>query len=181
MSDALIAASIGAVVTVCGWFATYLYAKRMEDRRRRLEAHLLYRSQQIEQLYGPLLSLIEQVFNVWQVREKILESCECSTEQQRAIRELVWKRYFTPLHSEIAALLRTKLYLLDGSNLPESFASYLKHALQEECLKLLWAELQFDATCVPGLPWPQEFYSEVKGTLLRLMEERKQGLARLHS
>jgi hypothetical protein len=149
MPDTLIAASIGAIVTVSGWYVTYTYTKRMEDRRRRLEARLHYTSQQIEQLYGPLLSLIEQIFNVWSVRAKILENCDCSSEQNTAIRELIWRQYFTPIHVEIAALLRTKLYLLEGSNLPESFAKYLEHAMQEECQHLLWNQLQIDTSRVP--------------------------------
>jgi hypothetical protein len=179
MSSTLIAALLGALVTVFGWYVTYAYTKRMEDRRRRLESHRQYRSQQIEQLYGPLLSLIEQIFNVWQVRDNILTNCRCSPEQEKAIKELIWKQYFTPLHAEIGGLLRTKLYLLEGSILPESFTEYLEHATQEGCQHVLWNELQIDTSCAPGRPWPANFHSEVKTTLKKLMDERQQGLAEL--
>jgi hypothetical protein len=179
MTDPLIIAAIGATVTVCGWFVTYAYARRTDDRRRRLEAYLQYRSQQIEQLYGPLLSLIEQIFNVWQVRGNILRNTETSADREQAIKQLIWKRYFQPLHTEIAGLLRTKLYLLEGSDLPKSFADYLEHARQEECQHLLWDELQIDTSHVPTRPWPDDFHPDVKDTLKKLMDERQRGLAQL--
>ena len=141
--------------------------------------HLHHQSQQIEQLYGPLLSLIEQIFSVWRVREGILKNSEYSVEKTEDVKLLIWKKYgFAPLHIEIASLLRTKLYLLEGSRLPESFSKYLEHAKQEECQHLLWDELQIDTSHVPQRPWPDSFYPEVKSTLQRLMDDRQKGLSR---
>jgi len=179
MSDPLIGAMITAAVAVIGWCVTYFYAKRLEDRRRRLEIRLHHRSQQIEELYGPLLSLIEQIFKGWEVREEILEHCECSAEEKAAIKELIWRRYFSPLHTKIAGLLRTKLYLLEGITLPESFSSYLAHARHEDFRHLLRNELQVDTSGIPERPWPATFHPDVKATLKKLMEERDRGLAQL--
>jgi hypothetical protein len=66
--QALYPAILAAIVSILGWYVAYAYAKRREDRTRCLEIQLKYRQQQIQELYGPLLSLIEQIFNVWQVR-----------------------------------------------------------------------------------------------------------------
>jgi hypothetical protein len=123
--------------------------------------------------------LIEQVFSVWRVRQNILENSDHAGEKSEAVRVLIWKKYFAPLHMEIAGLLRTKLYLLEGSSLPESFSEYLEHARQEECQHLLWDDLQIDTSRVPERPWPNSFYPEVKNTLQRLMDDRQKGLTLL--
>jgi hypothetical protein len=170
---------ITAAVTAIGWYSTYAYAKMREDRTRRLDLLLKLRARQIEELYGPLLSLIEQIFNVWQVRENVLRGTEYSAEDQRRIKEFFWQQYFTPLHQEIGALLRTKLYLLEGGRLPDSFTEYLEHATQEACQHRLWSELGIDTSKVPGRQWPQAFDNDVKTALARLMAEYQSGLARL--
>ncbi|HXH72176.1 MAG TPA: hypothetical protein VNI58_05110 [Mariprofundaceae bacterium] len=170
---------ITGVITIFGWYATYAYAKLREDRTRRLDLFLQLRARQIEELYGPLLSLIEQVFNVWQVRENVLRGTSCSEEDQRKIREFFWLNYFTPLHQDIGKLLRTKLYLLEGGILPESFNQYLEHATQEECQHRLWSELGIDTSKVQGRRWPQEFHRDVKDTLDRLMQDYQSGMTRL--
>jgi hypothetical protein len=172
---------LAGVVTIVGWYATYAYAKRREDRTRRLEIQLKYRQRQIEELYGPLLSLVEQIFNVWQVRRNILTAPgnSLSSKQVQIVREFFWERYFAPLHSEIAALLKTKLYLLEGGLMPDSFARYLEHATQEACQHRLWNEHQIDTKHVPGRPWPEGFYEDVKDTLGRLMERHQTGVEEL--
>ena len=108
-----------AAVTVLGSYAAYTYSKEKEDQARRLEIRLKYRAQQIAELYGPLVSLIEQIFNVWTVRENILKHTAYTEADNARVREFVWRRYFRPLHGEIATLLRTKLYLLEDSGLPD--------------------------------------------------------------
>jgi hypothetical protein len=169
-------AILAAVITIAGWYATYAYAKKREDRTRRIEIWLKYRQRQIEELYGPLLSLIEQIFNVWQVRENILQSgsASYSQDQQDQIKNFVWREYFSPLHREIGGLLRTKLYLLEGGEMPPSFSTYLEHATQEACQHRLWDELKLQTS--GGTPWPRDFYEDVKRTLERLMKEHRSGL-----
>jgi hypothetical protein len=179
MSDGLTPTLITVSVTAVGWYATYAYAKRAENRTRRAEIQLKYRAQQIEELYGPLLSLIEQVFNVWEVRETILKGGNYSDAVQKSIGEFFWQRYFSPLHKEIGELLRTRLYLLENSHLPKSFGEYLQHATQEACQHQLWDELKIDTSHVPGRKWPRQFDQDVKKTLDSLMEQYKSGLARL--
>jgi hypothetical protein len=176
-------AFITAGVTIFGWYATYLYTKRREDSTRRLELELQFRQRQIEELYGPLHSLIEQIFNVWRVRSNVLETSgpNLTEEQRLQVREFFWQRFFAPLHAEIGALLRTKLYLLEGNNLPASFAQYLQHATQEACQHRLWEELKIDTAKVLGQPWPQTFHEDVHSTLDQLMGIYRAGLSRLGS
>ena len=174
-------ALIAAAVTILGWYVTYAYARRRDDQTRRIEIRLKYQQRQIEELYGPLLSLIEQIFNVWQVRQSILNSNDghSSAEQQDRIREFIYNEYFSPLHHEIATILRTKLYLLEGGQMPSTFALYLEHATREACQHRLRNELHIETS--GGTPWPQGFYEDVKITLQRLLEEHQGGLDKLGS
>jgi len=178
MADGLTPTLITVSATAVGWYVTFAYTKRKEDRTRRLEIQIKYRAQQIEELYGPLLSLIEQIFNVWRVREKVLEG-GYSPEHKQRIRQFFWQRYFMPLHKEIGDLLRTRLYLLEGNRLPESFSNYLVHSTQESSQHLLWDELKIDTSHVKGSPWPGQFHDDVRETLDRLMDEHKSGIAKL--
>jgi hypothetical protein len=78
--DKTLAILVPAVVAIIGWYATYAYTKKREDRTRRLDLRIKLREQQIEELYGPLLSLIDQIFNVWRVRKTILAGVDLSSE-----------------------------------------------------------------------------------------------------
>jgi hypothetical protein len=179
MADSLTPTLITVSATALGWYVTYAYTKQKEDRTRRLEIQLKYRAQQIEELYGPLSSLIQQIFNVWHVRENVLGQGGYSGEVEQRIRQFFWQRYFSPLHQEIGELLRTRLYLLEGNRLPDSFSKYLEHSTQEASKHLLWDELKIDTSRVGGKHWPDQFYIDVKGTLGRLMDEHKSGMAKL--
>jgi hypothetical protein len=170
-------AIIAAAVAIIGWYATYAYAKRKEDRARRIEIQLKYRQRQIEELYGPLASLIEQIFNVFEVRENILTGRVGYSEKQRDdIQQFVWKNYFHPLHQEIGTLLRTKLYLLEGGRTPNSLAKYLQHATQEELQHRLWDERQLATSPAKPREFPRDFYDDIKGTLQDLMSRYQTGL-----
>lgn len=170
---------IGAIVAIFGWYVTYFLAKRREDETRRLDIKLKIRAQQIELLYGPLDSLIEQIFNIWDVQKNVLKGVDLSAKDKQRIQDFMWQQYFLPLHEEIGALLRTKLYLLENGMLPKSFSEYLIHATQEACQHRLWSELSIDTSKVPGREWPQQFPTDVKDSLDRITKEYKTGLERL--
>lgn len=175
-SPVLTSALIAATVTIIGWFSTYLITKQREDRTRRIELLLKYHQRQIEELYGPLVSLIEQVFNVWDVRKNILSHGGYSPRNTERIRQFFWGQYFHPLHQEIRSLLRTKLYLLEGGRIPPSFLKYLQHSTQEESQHRIWDELKLDTSKTPPKEFPQGFYEDIKGSLERLMNEYQGGL-----
>jgi hypothetical protein len=176
----IIGVSATAVVTIAGWNISHILAKRREDHTRRLEATQKHIERQIEEFYGPLLNLIEQVFNVWAVREKIIQQNGSSTlppgknKQNNEIRYYVQENYFFPLHEKIRELLTEKLYLTDGGHIPESFRAYLEHSTQQIVQKALEKELNLDMRNVPILPWPDSFYQDVKATLESLMERYDQ-------
>ncbi len=170
---------IAGAVAALGWYATYAYARRREDRTRRIEIRLKYHQRQIEELYGPLSSLIQQIFIAWEVREDLLRAPgkAYSDDEIESIRELFWQRYFSPLHTEIAAILRTRLYLVEDGIIPDSFEDYLKHATQEAAQHRLWSELNIETEHVPGKPFPGRFDRDVREARDRLLEKVTTGLA----
>lgn len=125
------------------------------------------------------MSLIEQVFMVWRVRQRLMERGAYSDDQLQRIRHFFWKDYFTPLHDQISALLRTKAYLLEDGKMPDSFKRYIEHATQEACQHRLWSELAIDTSAVKGLRWPSDFDDDVKASFTRLMSEYQAGVERL--
>jgi hypothetical protein len=169
----LIAALVAATATAAGWVVSYAYGRRRDAQAKELELRVRYRQRQIEELYGPLFSLIEQVFSAAEVQDRILPEGKpaLNNADQDRVRRFFWEQQFAPLHREIRELLRTKLYLLEGAELPESLSQYLEHATQEECQRRLWYESGVSTSHVAGQPWPRDFYEEIRLTLTRLMKE----------
>jgi hypothetical protein len=175
----LLVALIAAVVTVTGWFATYAYTKRLEDDTRRLEAKLTHLERQIDELYGPLDSLIKQIFTIWTVRENLLgPATGLSDDKREAARQLIWRSFFRPVHEQIQELMRTKLHLVEGG-LPTSFEAYLEHSVQEAAQHALYDQLQVSTSGAQPKLWPDDFSEDVEATLGRLRRNYDEALHHL--
>jgi hypothetical protein len=186
-SVALIATSATTIVTVAGWSVSHVLTTRREDRTRRQEAALKYSERQIEELYGPLQSLIQQIFVVWRVREALLflgdrdrSTYPDSTDRQKQI-VFFQEHYFFPLHERIREILAQKLHLTDGGTTPKSFREYLDHSTLQLIQYGLERELGSSAPKVPGNPWPREFYPDVKDALERIMARADRQLQNLET
>ncbi len=182
------AAVISAITSAISWFVLDSLSKKREDKTRRRELTLRHLQRQIEELYGPLLGLIQQTRIVYQVAvSKLPHTPEGRTDQQcfsssdAAVWQYFVETYFFPLNSQITDLLRTKLYLLDSQVMPESFHHFLEHSAQFECLHKLWKEKGIDSSSVRGIGWPKNFEHDVEETLKSLMERYKREMAIMRS
>lgn len=122
------------VLTALGWFATYYFGKLKEDRTRRLELRIKHLQRQIEEFYGPLYNLIIEVTVSKQVLDAIVVTeglSPLTSDQSSKLKVFVRETQMKPLHEQIIAILRTKLYLVDGTTAPASFHEYLRHSIQE--------------------------------------------------
>ena len=174
MQPAVIAAIIAALVTAIGWFVAYLLAKRREDDTRRLESTLRHLERQIEEFYGPLFNLVHQIVIANHVQHKILSgagSAQLARDRVETVQRMFRKRFFFPVHAEVNEILKTRLHLVEGTQMPDVFYRYLRHALQEQAQAALWEEHQVDTGFVPGEPYPNELYGAVKSGLDHVMEE----------
>jgi len=138
--------AIGLLVVIAGYFFNRLLEKlrgglalRREIEMLRDQTGLKHLQRQIEELYSPLVGLIQYGEVVNQV--EFAKAPKDSTGQDAAeIRRYFAEKYYLPLNSQISDLIRTKIYLLDCDQLPESFQQFLRHSAQFECLHRLWQD-----------------------------------------
>jgi hypothetical protein len=166
-SSAIITTMITACVTILGWFVAQQLTLAREARNRRLETLLKHYQRQIEEFYGPLFNNINQIFVTNSVHQKISDGLKEETAGQ--VKEFYHEARYSPLHAEMMQIIKTKLYLIDGSEMPKSFGDYLEHAIQERDQWEIYKQLSIDTTFLPGRPWPPEFFDNVQSGLERAM------------
>ena len=157
-NSALWTAIIGALVTVAGWFAVRL----LENRQKGIERELKYCERQIEEFYGPLFNLMEQIFSAEEVQQNFIDA---SSDQEDKIRDYFQENYFLPFHNEMIQILKAKLYLIEGAAVPPSFREYVKHACDDRARRVLkiWPRTLF--------PWPPDFEDHLTLGLKHVMEK----------
>lgn len=169
--DAIKVALITGAVTAAGWFITRILDSVNSRRNKRSEIRQQHVQKQIEEFYGPLFSLVWQVFNNNHLQYRILSSDRLDRDQQGRVKEYFANICFKPIHEEIRQILKSKLYLVEGAEMPLCFYDYLQHSLQEIIQHDLWSLQQIDTSFVAGLPFPQPFFDEIERSLKRLMAE----------
>jgi hypothetical protein len=159
------------LATVAGWFVTQILNRRREDRTRKLENLLRHYQKQTEEFYGPLFNLVHQIFLVNETQSEITEARNgrLTEEQKEKVSAWFLERHFSKLHAEVNEILKTKLYLVEGSEMPKSFYEYLRHSYQERDQHGIYTDLRIDTRFLPGRPWPQEFYDDIKNGFERAM------------
>lgn len=173
MSDSYIAlttAGIAAIVTIAGWNISHYLAKKREDRTRRIESTVAIIEKEIEEFYGPLRSLIEQVHSVWRIRKKLIDGTE--HKQYKVIDDFVWVNYFTPLHIELRDLIKSKSYVVKDKDLKNNIREYLEHSIQELFQERLIREQGIATDQIGGTRWPRGFLSSVETVIQDLSNKR---------
>jgi hypothetical protein len=179
MDTTILATLITAFVTIAGWILTNYILRKKEDRTKRLQIRLDHTKIQIEELYGPLYSLVNQVFTYWDVKER-LESHPLTDQEKERIEMLFRDRYFNSIHQEIKALLKTKFHLIEGVEFPKSYWDYLQHTTQETVQTDIWKELNISTSELKGYRWPKNFNLDVKKQLDLLMNRYENILKELN-
>jgi hypothetical protein len=175
-------ALLAGIVTASGWVVTYYLTKRKEDRVRRIENTIKYLERQIQEFYGPLFNLVHQIVICNHVQHSLIYSGRTpniSADDRAKIEQFFQEKYFIPLHEEMIRILKTKLYLIDGIEMPDSFYTYLRHSTQEQVQRALWNGYHIDTSHVRGIPYPNELYQDVKSGLDSVMLKYEQCLKSL--
>jgi hypothetical protein len=146
-------------------------SRTAEDRRRKVEGLMQHYERQIEEFYGPLFNSVHQIFLANDVQSAILDNI--TGDAAEPVRDYFYETYFRPLHNDVQQVLRTKLYLVEGRDIPDSFYRYLQHAAQERDQRTLWKQFRIDTTFLKGQPWPGKFYKDVKTGLERAMRNHE--------
>lgn len=179
--------AIGVLIVVAVFFLNRLLesfrvklAAQRELEMLREQTSLKHLQRQIEELYSPLLGLIQYGSVVNQVEFAKLRQDDDGYEASE-IRRYFVEVYYLPLNTQMTGLIRTKIYLLDGEHLPESFQQFLKHAAQFECLHKLWTEMRVQSDDIQGIEYPKSFKQDVERTLDNLRAKYNRRIGPLNS
>jgi hypothetical protein len=173
------AAIITGSVTAIGWLTTKTLDTRSQRRLKNLEFRRAYVQSQIEEFYGPLYSLMWQIFNANELKERLLSNRQLVDSERKAIDDFFAETQFNPLHGRIKTILENKLYLLEGTQVPTSLFKYLTHSLQESAQHRLWSEKGISTQFLRGTPFPSEFYDLIEATLKNLLIEYESSVQEL--
>jgi hypothetical protein len=177
----LTVALLAGTVTAVGWFINHVLNERAERRRQHLQAQLKFTTQQLEELYGPLVFLINEGQHAWDDLLNLLGreyvfvevgSTEVPLPPEELKAWMFWAEHsFMPLNREIRRLLSTKTHLIEGSVMPDSFDIFLKHYSTWEIRHLRWTKEQVEYSWHSSTDWPKEFESNVREAF-RILKER---------
>lgn len=185
--SALIGALVGGTVTMLGWFANYHLSRKKEMETHRRETSQQHLERQIEELYGPLWGLIQQSEAVYDVACQRLPSANGKVtptefnEQESKIWNYLKDAFFLPINIQIAELLRTKVYLVESSEIPISFKDFLSYQAQFEVLHRLWKDKEIDSKQIHGIGWPAQFNLDVAESLGKLRKRYRDQLQQADS
>ncbi len=149
-------------------------ASLSEDRTRKLERLLRHYERQVEEFYGPLWNMVHQLYVCNETKDKVTK--RLNADEISKVEEYYQKNYFRPLHDEIRQIMKTKLYLVDGAAMPESFYAYLRHATQERDQRDLASLHNVQTGFLRGLPWPSDFHDEIRAGFDLAMKNYQQCL-----
>ena len=143
------------------------------------QAALMHLQKQIEELYSPLLGLIQQAGIIRKIAQKKCPGGR--TGPQSDVWEYFVDKHFLKLDRQISDLLRTKVHLLETDEMPRSYQEFLIHATEYDSLLTLWKDRKIPSEDIPVTPWPLTFESDVKTSLDKLRRSYNENLKRLNA
>jgi hypothetical protein len=178
METPIIAALTATLVSGAFTVLNYYLVWWKENQARKQEAALRNLQRQIEELYSPLLGLIQYGAAVNEIeRQKLPHGAR--GEQEGEIMRYFRERYYLPLNAQMSELIRTKIYLLDSDALPESFQQFLVHAAQFECFHSLWKDKGISTDEIEPITYPETFRVDVEDTLHQLRRKYRDSIKRI--
>jgi hypothetical protein len=170
--------AIGVVVLVAAFVLNRLLERYKMRQAREKELEILqitaargYVQRQLEELYSPLVALIQrsqEIYNIAVSKLPSLSGRPPATNDEAEVWRWFIENYFLPINKQIGELIRSKIHLLENGVLPESFAQFVRHETQYECLHRLWKERQVTSDEIVGVGWPKTIHNDVETALLRL-------------
>lgn len=155
---AIIMAAIGAIIKLM-----------LDERGERAQLRAQRLQDQIQQLYGPLFSVIDQLDTCDRIEPRIFHDNPLSDEQRETARRFMCYEFYLPLHKQIREIVQSKLYLIDGLAVPQSFRDYMDHSMQYEIQMRLWFEKGVASDKTPGTPYPFAFNDDIEFGLDNIM------------
>ena len=171
LNVSVLVALLSGAVSAIGWFVTKRLDVQAQKKVKEAEFRRSHIQTQIEEFYGPVYSLVWQLFAINDLQRVLLRNKQIDPATRSQIEKYFATRYFLPIHERVRSIMETKLYLVEGTSMPDSFQAYLRSALQETVQRGLWSSDGIDTSFLKGVPWPSEFYDDIERPLKRLMTE----------
>ncbi|WP_327351055.1 hypothetical protein [Streptomyces sp. NBC_01304] len=174
MDPALLATLIAAVVTAGGWLANHALATRADRRRKEHEARLAHVEKQLEQLYGPLVFLVQEGRSAFHDfcdtlgRSVVFEGDDSLTPEQLEL-WLFWVDHeFLPHNKAVQDLLSAKAHLIVGARIPDSFMAFIDYHNSWRVTHLRWKEQGVAYSWHAKANYPRQFEQDVIESFERL-------------
>lgn len=174
METPVIVATIAASVAIVGWVANHILSGYREKRNNQLISSLKYTERQLEELYGPLYFLIlegkRSIIDLLETlgRNYVFLKDEILPENELKL-WLFWiENDFFPRNDNICKLLMTKTHLIDGSEIPKSYLSFLDHYNSWKIKHLRWKKEGVKYSWRSKIDWPPEFEEDIISTFKTL-------------
>ncbi|HEY2713839.1 MAG TPA: hypothetical protein VGI60_15095 [Chthoniobacterales bacterium] len=181
--ESILPAVIGGGVVAIGWYVTDFLARRAETRRRIVESVIKQAEQQIEQFYGPLFNLVNQLFIYNDVKFSLLHSKRANgkltPEQRQTVEDFFHDEYFVHLHRQLTEVLKSKLHLIEGTAMPDSVYEYLRHASQEFVQRALWKRYSISTTYLEGMEFPDNLEDDIRRDFEKVMNRYEDSIKSL--
>jgi hypothetical protein len=175
---------IGLLILISGYYLNRFLerykgeqALKKEYESLRDKTSLQHLQRQIEEFYSPLLGLIQHAGIIYNIAK--MKSPLGRHDPNHETWEYFVEKYFLNLNSQMADLIRTKIYLLESDELPESFQQFLTHSTEFDSLYTLWKDKKVSSDEVRITHWPTAFESDVKDSLDKLRRNYNDNLKRL--
>ena len=167
MNIELIIETIVDSVKAIGWVVNHIFSLRLERRRHNLTAQLKYTERQLEELYGPLAFLLierEQVFkdllSALGRNYVFVEGQELAEDELKTW--LFWvENSFLPSSKKIGDLLESKVHLIEGNRLPDSYKELVMHFSSWEIRHQRWKKEKVEYSWHSSVSYPQQFSVDV--------------------
>lgn len=163
--------AIGVLLLLLGFVVSRLLEKFKSDlelhrniETTKYQAALGHLQKQIEELYSPLLGLVQYLSIVRQIANKRLELGDDGGETKRYFVE----NYYLPINKQISDLMQTKIYLLETDGIPDSFKQFIRHQAQYESLHSLWKHRGVQSEGISAEPHPPQLEQDLTESLERL-------------
>jgi hypothetical protein len=196
---ALLVAIIGAIITGLGWLVQSALDRRRqhqqvqadrdlnalrlaaEDRLRRDSARLSQVTAQLQELYGPLVCLMYEGREGWDdllraLGHPYLNIGGRGPDDPEVETWLFWAEHlFLPANERIMELLTTKMHLVEGPEIPDSYVSFIQHHQSWAIRHARWSEAGVPYDWHSPVVWPIDFEVEIHRTFATL-KSRQEGL-----
>ncbi|MGP3950096.1 hypothetical protein [Streptomyces sp. 7N604] len=166
MDATFTATLIAAIVTAGGWLVNHALSGRADRRRKQYETRLAHVEKQLEQLYGPLLFLVQEGQSAFREfcdtlgQNVAFDNNGLNPEQMDLW--LFWvDNEFMPRNAAIQNLLSSQAHLVVGDRMPDSYLMFIDHYNSWRVTHLRWKEKGVPYSWHAKYNWPKQFDVDV--------------------